>query len=146
MPSCQKETLSLFSARQGKVILKGIYYAPSIAKEGGKNDGKIDQHYLSVSIRSSVFFGWRCRAGGVISAVWVYNNKRFARSRENSATLNHAPGLRNCSPVARDQDFVAPKRLEIRLAGSTNGADNVLLFPSSNLGGRPHCVSVQELT
>ena len=76
---------------------------------------------MSVIIRSSVFFGWRCRPGGGISAVWVCDNERFARSRENSGTFNHALGLRNCSPVARDQGLVASKRLEIDLVRSANG-------------------------
>ena len=95
---------------------------------------------MSDSIRSSVFFDWRCRLGVVSPVVWVYAIKRSVQSRATSGILSHGLGLRNCSPVARDQDLVAWERirLEIGLVGSVNGVDKVLLLPSSNLGGQPH--------
>ena len=93
----------------------------------------MDQYSMSDSIRSSVFFDWRCRPGVVSPAVWVYDIKRSVQSRATSGILSYGLGLRNCSPIARDQDLGACKRLEICLVGSANDVDKALLLPGPNL-------------
>ncbi len=76
----------------------------------------------------------------VSPAFWLYDIKRFVQRRATSGIFGHGLGLRNCSPVARDQEPVARKKiqLEIDLAGSANGIDKVLLLPSPNLEGQSH--------
>ena len=93
----------------------------------------MEQYYLSDSIRSSVSFDYRRRAGEVSPAVWIDDIRRFVQSRAASGILSHGLGLRHRSSVARDQDPVASKRLRIGFAGPANDTHRVLPLPGPNL-------------